>query len=104
MMRDADFILAYVKDGEVSALDQYGSQLTNHEPDTALGGTNDVVVVSGSESGNVTEVTLRIPSNSGDKYDKVLAPGEEHTVLLAYGPEDDFESQHTARGKLKIVL
>jgi len=104
MMKDANFILAYVKDGQVSAIDQYGSQLTNHSPDTTLGGTDDVTAVSGSDDGNTTEVTLRIPANSGDKYDHALAPGEEHTVLLAYGPKDDFETQHTARGKLKLIL
>jgi hypothetical protein len=106
LMREADFILLYVADGQAVAADQYGSQLTNHERDTALGGTDDVTVVSGSETDSGTEVTFRVPVNSGDEFDKVLTAGTEHTILLAYSEADDFETQHTpaARTKIKVTL
>lgn len=106
LMKEADFILSYVKDGTAVAADQYGSQLTNHEKDIDLGGTDNVTVISGSESDSGTEVVFSIPANSGDKYDKVLASGSEHTILLAYSEADDFETQHTpaARTKIKLTL
>ncbi len=104
LMREADFILMYVSDGQVVAADQYGSQLTNHERDTALGGTDNVTVVGGSETASGTEVTFSIPVNSGDQYDKVLTPGGEHAVLLAYSDADDFETQHTPKARTKIKL
>jgi hypothetical protein len=106
IMRGANFILVYVKDGQAYGTDQYGSQLTNHEPDTALGGQDNVTVVSGTETSSGTEVTFRIPVDSGDQYDKVLSPGTEHTILLAYSDADDFETQHKpdARTKVKVTL
>ncbi len=104
MMKGADFILAYVKDGQVSVSDQYGNQLTSHKPDDSLGGANNVTVVSGTETDGTTRVVLRIPLDSGDKYDRVLAAGQKHRLLLAYGPADDFTTQHTNRVALDLQL
>jgi hypothetical protein len=102
MMRGANFIIAYVQNGQVTIADHFGSQLTNHEDDAALGGAANVTAVEGSEANGTTTVTFRIPLDSGDQYDKALVAGQEYQVLLAYGSADDFETQHDQQARTKI--
>jgi hypothetical protein len=95
-MKDANIIIGYVEGGEVFIRDDWGSGHTTHEPDTEMGGTDDVTVVSGSESDGVTSLTFTIPLDSGTPGDKAVAPGNTYDILLAYGPDgaDDFEGYH----------
>ena len=95
-MLDAQFILAYVKDGEVMIRDDYGNGLFTHAPDTSAGGVDNVRLISGKETDEWTEVVFAIPRNSGDPYDVPLTSERDHTVIIAYGPSgrDDFTSKH----------
>ena len=103
LMKDANFILGYVKDGEVTVVDHFGDKSTGHSPDEKLGGTSDVTVVGGSEEGGVTTIEFTIPMNSSDKYDSVLSADGDTVVLLAYGPDrDSFKPRHKSRVE-KIV-
>ncbi len=105
MMKGANFIIGYVKDGQAHVADHFGNQLTNHEPDTELGGKDNLSAVSGKEENGVTEIAFTIPLDSGDKYDKPLGAGK-HVVLLAHGNGDDFETPHqpNARAKISVEL
>jgi hypothetical protein len=103
LMKGANFIIGYVKDGKAVVADHYGNQLTSHAPDTSLGGQDNVSNVSGKEENGVTELHFTIPLDSGDKYDKPIGPGK-HTVLLAHGDADDFATQHKPDARAKIVL
>lgn len=93
-MRGANFILAYVKNGQVFVADHFGTELIEHASDESLGGTSDVTALGGSETGGTTEISLSIPLDSGDEYDRPLAKGREHTILLAFGEDDDFVTEH----------
>lgn len=104
MMQDANFILAYVKDGEVSVSDDYGTWLTSHQTDESLGGTFDVSDASGRESSDGTTVSFSIPLDSGDEYDRPLEPGKTYTVLLAYSRADDFSTVHANKASVEITL
>ena len=106
MMKDADYILAYVDNGTVYARDDWGTGNTSHGPDTGQGGTDNVTAISGAESDGVTTVTFSVPLDSGDRYDKTFAPGKSHTVLLAYGAEgaDNFTGMHRKRTSIEVVL
>lgn len=97
-MKDANYILGYIKDGEVEVVDHFGDKATGHSADEKLGGTSDVTVVGGSEEGGVTTIEFSIPMNSPDKYDSVLSKDGDTVVLLAYGPDrDSFKPRHKSR-------
>lgn len=96
MMLGANMIIGYVTTETTEIRDDYGYQTFSHDADTSLGGTHDVLLDGGSETGGETEIRFTIPLNSGDQYDKQLVPGNTYTVLLAHGAdgEDNFTTKH----------
>ncbi|MGW8193281.1 MAG: DOMON domain-containing protein [Desulforhopalus sp.] len=104
-MKDAGFILGYVKKGEVKIVDHFGVDENRHEPDEKLGGTSDVTVVGGSEEGGVTTIEFTIPLQPADKHDASIDPQGESVVLLAYGAgRDSFRAKHKYRSAFKVNL
>jgi hypothetical protein len=105
-MKDANFILGYVADGQVVLEDHYGTRKGRHEEDTELDGAADVELIGGFERNGVTQVEFTIPLDSGDEADRALVPGERYPLLLAYGKADDFGKGHTipAEAKGEITL
>ena len=106
MMRDADFVIAYVKDTMVYARDDYGTSNTGHGADVSLGGVDNVRIISGKEEGQVTTITFAGPTNSGDTYDAVFVPGQTYKILVAHGADgqDNFTSMHRGRSSANVVL
>lgn len=102
-MKDADFLIGYVKNGVVHVSDDFGVANTAHKPDTEIGGKNDIISYSGSEANGVTTVTFVVPRDSGDPKDAKLGPGQ-HTVILGYSNSDSFTAFHRKVGKTTIVL
>lgn len=104
-MKDANYILGYVKDGETKLTDDFGDSETSHVTDEKLGGTSDVTLVAGTEAGGMTTVEFTIPLKSADKNDKAIDAGGDNVVLLAYGGgRDSFKTKHMYRSALKINL
>lgn len=104
-MKDANFILGYVKDGETKIIDEFGDSESGHAPDDKLGGTTDVTLVGGTEAGGVTTVEFTMPLKSVDKYDSPMNVNGDTVVLLAYGSgRDSFKTKHTYRTALKVNL
>lgn len=103
-MQDANFIIGYVKDGEMFLRDDFGTWFSSHDSDESLGGTDDFTPVSGSEEGGVTALFFSIPLDSGDKYDGTITLGEPTTVLLAYGAKDDYTGMHREKAKVSVVF
>ncbi|WP_051553755.1 DOMON domain-containing protein [Desulfobulbus elongatus] len=89
IMKDANIVIGYVKDGKVEISDDVGTQPTQHSPDTKREGTDNVTVVGGSETGNTTTLEFSIPLKSGDPNDGVIDPNADTKVMLAYGPDRD---------------
>jgi hypothetical protein len=104
MMKDANFIIGYVEDGEAYIRDDWGNGATSHKSDEDLGGSNNVEILGGSEANGKTTLRFRIPLDSGDSYDKPIEPGTTYTVLFAYGVSDDFRGMHRSRGKAQITF
>ena len=98
-MQGANFVLGYVRRGQTVVADHFGTRRDQHQDDVRLGGTNDVELVSGSESGNRTVIEFTIPLDSGDRYDKVLVPGARTPILLCYGPQDNFTRVHAVEAE-----
>jgi hypothetical protein len=89
MMKDANIIIGFVKDGKVEISDDFGIQATQHTPDTKRDGQDNVTVVGGSETATTTTLEFTIPLKSGDANDGVIDPKADTVVLLAYGPDRD---------------
>lgn len=105
MMKDANVIIGYVKDGKVEISDEFGDSDNNHNPDVKLGGSEDVTLVGGTEEGGMTTLEFTIPMKSADKNDKDIVVDVDTTVLLAYGGErDSLKSKHQYRTALKVNL
>ncbi len=106
VMKGADIIIGWVDDksGEVFAEDHYGSGRFSHRTDEALGGSNNVTALGGGQKDGVTTITVSIPLDSGDGFDKVLEAGKEYTVIFAYGKTDQINRKHSGTGKAKILI
>ena len=104
-MKDANYILGYVKDGTAEVVDHFGDKSTGHSSDESLGGTSDVTLVGGSEDGGTTTIEFTIPLDSGDKYDSVLSPDGDTLLLLAFGPDrDSFKPRHRNKASMTVNL
>jgi len=105
MMKDANIIIGYVKDGKVTIADEFGDRSTGHSHDTKLGGSDDVTVVGGTEEGGVTTIEFAIPLDSGDKSDNVIDINSDTKVILAYGTgRDSFKPRHKYRTSIVVNL
>ena len=106
IMKDANFIIGYVSEGEVYIEDHFGSGTFAHKPDTELGGTRDVTLKSGSEENGTTSLSFALPLSSGDEFDREITSGEEIKVLLAYGGdgEDNFTAKHRFRTSAQLTV
>jgi hypothetical protein len=104
-MKDANFILGYVKGGKAEIVDEVGDSDNSHTLDTRLGGTEDVTLVGGTEEGGTTTIEFVIPLKSSDKNDSAITVDGDTTVMLAYGAgRDSFKSRHQYRTALKVNL
>jgi hypothetical protein len=104
-MKDANFILGYVKDGKVELSDDFGTQFTKHVQDIKQDGTDDVTVIGGNETGNTTTLEFSIPLKSGDASDGIIDPKADTVVLFAYGPDrDSFRMKHQYHKAITVNL
>lgn len=103
-MKGADYILAYVENGQVVISDEYGTGSTSHKSDVSLGGKASAKAISFVEEPNKTTITFSLPLNSGDQYDTVFRKGEKCKVLGAYATSKNLSSKHRKRDSVEIVL
>ncbi len=96
-MKDANFILGYVKDGKAKISDEFGDKKVLMPPTKNLGGTDDVTLVGGTEDGGMTTIEFTMPLKSADKNDGTAINVDGDTiVLLAYGAgRDSFKTKHS---------
>ncbi|MBL7006257.1 MAG: hypothetical protein ISR78_04160 [Spirochaetia bacterium] len=106
IMKDAQFVIGYVNSGDAVIRDDFGNSSFSHAPDTGLGGTDDVRLISGLEEDGWTQLIFALPVNSGDDKDVPLTLGEKHNILLAFGPDnkDDFRTKHSFRTSFEGVF
>lgn len=100
----ANIIIGYVQGGVLHIADNYGTSAETHASDVSLGGTDNIIQSSGTESGGVTTINFRIPLNSGDQYDKVLTIGGNMHLILAKGAADNYTSMHNGSGVGNITI
>lgn len=104
-MKDANYVLGYVKKGEAKIRDDFGTGDKKHAADKKLGGTEDATLISGSEEGGVTTIEFSLPLATDDANDATIDPAGDTIVLLAYGGKSDrFSATHKYRTTLKVNL
>lgn len=103
-MLNANIIIGYVASGTPVIRDDWGWQPTSHRDDIVMGGTSDVTLDGGFESGGSTEIQFTIPLDSGDAFDKALVPGNTYNIILALGSGDDFSAPHTLAASASITI
>ncbi len=104
-MKDANYVLGFVKKGKAKVTDDFGVEEKKHKADEKLGGKSDVTLIGGSEEDGMTTVEFSLPLDSGDTKDTVIDLNGDTTVLLAYGGKrDSFISAHKFRATLKVNL
>ena len=102
-MKDANFILGYVKGGKVKVTDDFGTTQRQHKQDIKIGGENNITNISGKEENKTTEISFTLPLNSEDEKDSQIFPDKDNIVLLAFGPgRDSFKSRHKFKAKIKV--
>jgi len=104
MMLHSNIIMGYVKKDAVKITDHFGTGDRAHKADSKIGGTNHVSDKMGTEKDGVTEISFRIPLDSGDSYDKAVNSGK-NIILLAHGAgRDSFKSVHDYRAVYEVDL
>jgi hypothetical protein len=105
-MQGADMLFGWVnEDGTVDAADCYATDdWGEHPPDTELGGTHDILEVSGSESSGLTVIELARPLETGDSYDRDIPTQGTMRVIWGYGSRDGYLGKHLAAGLATIDL
>ena len=93
----SDLYLLRVKEGKVEGLDLYVVGAGNPREDTELGGTNSLILLEGLEKNSTTQVNLRLPFPSGDKFDYLHHQDKEFWLILAYSVSDDFDHHSIMR-------
>ncbi len=104
-MKDADMIFGWVKDGQATLLDLYSTGSTGpHPPDEELGGTNDILEFEGTEEGGYTTIEFKRKMDTGDKYDKVLIPGQTLNFIWAMATSDSLNRKHNILRKRATLI
>ncbi len=99
-MQDADIVFGLVDErGRASALDTFSiGPYGPHPPDAELGGTNDILEYTVSETDGKTVFEFSRMLNTGDRFDKNIDPEKGTKIIWAYGESDDYNDIHAARG------
>lgn len=104
-MKDANFVLGYVKNGAAKIVDEFGATEATHKSDKKLGGTDDATLVGGTEEGGVTTIEFTMPLQSADTNDTKIDVNGDTNVLLSYGAgRDSFKTKHKYRSSHKVNL
>jgi len=104
-MKGANYIIAFMQEGELHIRDDFGTQPIAHTQDTNRGGYDNILASAGSEWPDQTVIEFVIPLDSGDSYDKPLVPGNTYPILIAYHDlRDGFSARHSGRGSGEITL
>ena len=99
-MKDADIVLGYVQDGNVTVQDQYSTgNYGPHVPDVELGGTNDILEHGGLAENGYTVIEFKRKMDTGDRFDKAFVPGQAIPLIWGFSDSGSPEVRHVADGK-----
>jgi hypothetical protein len=103
-MQGANIIIGSADGKESTVADHFGTGPVSHKPDDQIGGSNNLIEASCSESDGVTTMWFTIPLDSGDEKDVKLVKGETIKVIFAAGKKDGFGLKHVKTAGKEISL
>jgi hypothetical protein len=104
-MKDAKFVIGYIKDGKAIISDEFGTGEIKHEAVEKLGGKSDITLIGGKEEGGETTIEFTLPLVSKDTKGGKIDPIGKTAVLLAYGIDHDTSKlKHKFRTSITINL
>lgn len=107
IMKDAEMILGYIKNGECVYSHDFGVSQIKHVPISTLDPilqTPMLTLISAEEKDGVTTIVFSRPSTLKGKYYKEFARGKKMEFMYALSAQDDGVSKHAERGAIDIVL
>jgi hypothetical protein len=94
-MKDADIVQGSVEGGKAVVRDEYSTgNYGPHVEDTLLGGKDDILESGGTSDGTHTVIEFKRRLDTGDRFDKVLAPGDTVSIIWAMADDKDLETKH----------
>lgn len=103
-MKDANFIIGYVKDGVATVRNDHGVSKTLHKSNEDLGGKEHVTNTSVEIKNDETEIRFTIPLKTDDRLDRPINVNGDTVVLLAYGRTTRISQQHAFRVRMHLNL
>ena len=103
-MKDANFIIGYVKDGVATVRNDHGASKTIHKSNVDLGGAEHVSNTGGEMKNDETEIRFTIPLKTGDRLDRPINANGDTVVLLAYGKNTRMSQKHSFRIRMHLNL
>jgi len=104
IMKNADIIEGFVKDGNLTIADMFCAvEIGPHPPDIQSGGTDDILSSAGKFDNGYTAVEFKRKLDTGDKFDKPLIKGT-NKIIWAYSNEPVLTLKHSSRGSGEIEL
>ena len=97
---NSDVMIGYVSNGQVTLLDSYNASESGNHP---IDPNNDLLNISGSETGGITTIEFTRALNTGDKLDLPLVEGD-NVVTWAFGASDDVTQEHSDVGIATITV
>ena len=86
----ANVLVAWVDDmmGIAMGEDHFGTGPEEHKNDMELGGSQNIQVLAGRQTEDMTEVTFAIPLITDDEYDIPLEAGKSYPVIISCTDSD----------------
>ena len=98
----SDLIMMCVKFGKVQFEDQYVKGTGDNPLDTSLGGQSNIEILAFSEANGQTNISLKRPLVTKDKFDFKHQTDKDFWLILAYSVSDDFDHHSIMRKHAKI--
>ncbi len=104
--RGANVVLASENGTAVDASDNFAANVTDEmdsEPDTALGGTSDILAVVATASAQGTSYEFAIPLDSSDSFDQRLELGAVYPLVVAFNETATALPSFLAQGDIHFL-
>jgi hypothetical protein len=103
LMYGADIVIGHVDAHGARVHDHFADTPTSHQPDTALGGHNDVLGAAGLQTAAGTTIEFERSLAAHDSTDHAIEAGQTH-IIMASSEEDDFTAYHISGRKAVALL
>jgi hypothetical protein len=107
IMKDAEIILGYVKNGQGFFTHDFGVGQVWHAPISSLDPVMQMpmlTLISSEEKNGITTLVFNRPSTLSGKYFKEFYRGKKMEFMYAIGSQDESGTKHAERGAADIVL